>query len=36
MGLGAVVLAGLAAGFLGLDLGEGGSLTLAGTDRLVE
>jgi hypothetical protein len=38
--LGAVVLAGLAAGLLGLvrgrTLGEGGGLTLAGTGRLVE
>jgi hypothetical protein len=40
VGLGAVVFAGLAAGLLGLvgrlALGEGGSLALAGTGRLVE
>jgi hypothetical protein len=40
VGLGAVVLAGLAAGLLGLGsglaLGEGGSLSLAGAGRLVE
>ena len=40
MGLGAVVLAGLAAGLLGLAgglaLGEGGGLALAGAGRLVE
>jgi hypothetical protein len=40
VGLGAVVLAGLAAGLLGLArrlaLGEGGSLALAGTGRLIE
>ena len=38
--LGEVILAGLAAGFLGLTgglaLGEGGGLALAGTGRLVE
>jgi hypothetical protein len=40
VGLGAVVLAGLASGLLGLvrglALGEGGGLALAGTGRLVE
>src|SRR5262249_61477062 len=40
VGLGAVVLAGLAAGLLGLaggrPLGEGGGLALAGAGRLVE
>jgi hypothetical protein len=40
MGLGAVVLAGLASGLLGLvgglALGEGGGLALAGASRLVE
>ena len=40
VGLGAVVLTGLAAGLLGLvgrlSLGEGGGLALAGTERLVE
>jgi hypothetical protein len=40
VGLGAVVLAGLAAGFLGLPdgrpLGEGGGLALNGAGRLVE
>jgi hypothetical protein len=40
MGLGAVVLSGLAAGLLGLArglaLGEGGCLALAGAGRLVE
>jgi hypothetical protein len=40
VGLGSVILAGLAAGLLGLAgglaLGEGGSLALAGTGRLIE
>jgi hypothetical protein len=40
VGLGAIVLAGLAAGLLGLaggqSLGEGGGLALAGAGRLVE
>jgi hypothetical protein len=40
VGLGAIVLAGLAAGFLGLGrgpaFGEGGGLALAGTEGSVE
>ena len=40
VGLGAVIFAGLAAGFLGLvcglALGERGGLALAGADRLIE